>query len=54
MPFIYLSYEDLTFGLRDRCSFCLRWKSAEDGTTWMKPTLTRLAYGRWFKHKHNW
>ncbi len=48
-PFIYPTAEDITFGITDLCSFCIRWKSAEDGRTWMRPTFTQLAYGRWYK-----
>lgn len=44
--FIHPTYEDICFGWYPLYGFCLRWKSAEDGRTWMRPTLTRIHYGK--------
>jgi hypothetical protein len=36
--------EALTFGFFPLFGFSLRWKSAEDGITWIRPTFSVIKY----------
>jgi hypothetical protein len=45
-PVFFLTHEDLLIGYFPYMSISIRWKDAEDGITWIKPTISLIRYAK--------